>query len=103
MMCISSVYLYYICRLLRQSIQQPEKSNELIECSQRALYLRIPQISPCRISNGQSTVMFTQAVSTLDFAGAFKDGRRANYVYKVMAIHCKCLIDLVCILQWRWC
>ena len=70
-------------RLLKQSIHQPEKSDELIECSKLALYLHIPKIYPCRISNGQSTVMFTQAVSALDLAGAFKDHLRCGYAFKV--------------------
>ena len=73
----------FIFRLLRQSIQQPERSNELIEYSQRSLYLHVPKISPCKISHGQPIVMFTEVVSTLDFAGAFNDGRRLSYVYKV--------------------
>ena len=63
-------------RLLKQSIHQPEKSDELIECSKLALYLHIPKIYPCRISNGLSTVMF-------DLAGAFKDHLRCGYAFKV--------------------
>ncbi|XP_067935626.1 F-box only protein 25-like [Watersipora subatra] len=73
-------------RLLRQSICEPKKSGDLIECAPRPLFLRIPKNSPCRISHGQSTVLFNQAISTLDFAGAFKDGRRANFVFKVMEV-----------------
>ncbi|KAF6018226.1 FBXO32 [Bugula neritina] len=73
-------------RLLRQSVNEPERSDDIMHCEPRVLYLHIPKIHPCRISQGQSDVVFTQVVSALDLAGAFKNDWRAGYMYKLMEL-----------------